>query len=291
MENVTSFIDSETLSFMLKDKVLPPAVECILISRSTCRPLRDKIAAIRERLDKYTDEELAVGDYEWDSENFRKFTEQYIQSCEYALSLIESEHEEAYYIAEDEFTECGSSVFDDWERALKWILTNDELCGYDCIIRRIRNEKSGGFRYYFNSKKEIYKTENRDSETDWSDKIESAFVELPHDYKIGNIICYYGNHYVIAKLSPYVKKERRIRLDNTDMALFCFGYYNNNIHSCGGTYGHCHIPILDAELADIKSLTYSEKPLLELRKVLIGERNFVDFLEMYSNNYLTSFRI
>jgi hypothetical protein len=74
------------------------------------------------------------------------------------------------------------------------------------------------------------------------------------------------------------------RLDDTDMDLFCFGYFKNDIHSCGGTYGHCHIPILKAELADINSLTYSEKPLLELRKVLIGEYDFVDFIEMYSNN-------
>ncbi len=164
------------------------------------------------------------------------------------------------------------------------IESNDELCGYDCIIRRIRNEKGGGFRYYFNSDKEIYKTENSDSDIDWRDKIESAFVELPHDYKIGDIICYDENYYIIAKLSPYVKKERRIRLDDTDMDLFCFGYFKNDIHSCGGTYGHYHIPILKAELADIKSLTYSEKPLLELRIVLIGEYDFVDFIEMYSNN-------
>ena len=93
-----------------------------------------------------------------------------------------------------------------------------------------------------------------------------------------------NNYYIIAKLSPYVEKERRIRLDDTDMDLFCFGYYKNDIHSCGGTYGHYHIPLLKAEVADIKSLRYSEKPLLELRKVLIGEYDFVDFLELYSNN-------
>ena len=91
--------------------------------------------------------------------------------------------------------------------------------------------------------KEIYKTENSDSDIDWRDKIESAFVELPHDYKIGDIICYDEKYYIIAKLSPYVKKERRIRLDDTDMDLFCFGYFKNDIHSCGGTYGHYHIPI------------------------------------------------
>jgi len=45
MEQITSFIDSQTLRRMLEGKTLPPAVECILIAQSTCRSVTDKINA------------------------------------------------------------------------------------------------------------------------------------------------------------------------------------------------------------------------------------------------------
>ena len=51
MEQITYFIDSQTLRRMLEDKTLPPAVECILVAQSACRSLTYKIIAIRERLD------------------------------------------------------------------------------------------------------------------------------------------------------------------------------------------------------------------------------------------------
>lgn len=42
--------------------------------------------------------------------------------------------------------------------------------------------------------------------------------------------------------------------------------------------------LMQAELADLGPLAYSEKRLLELRKVLIGEQSICDFIELYSQN-------
>ena len=63
MMNVLDFIDSPTLREMMKSKDIPPAIECILISQSDRRSITDKAAAIRERLDKYTDEDFEKGIY------------------------------------------------------------------------------------------------------------------------------------------------------------------------------------------------------------------------------------
>lgn len=283
MENVTAFIDSKTLRFMLKDKVLPPAVECILISKSTCRPLRDKIAAIRERLEKYTDEELAVRDFEGDAERFREWAEYYIRYNEYALNLIKTKTEGVFYVIEDDFSELCLSIYDDWLEALDWIEIYDDYSRYNCIVR-LKSGSGSGYNYYINSEKEVYLIESCDPEDKWDDGFDRGLVEIPHDYKVGDIIQYNEKYYVVSNLSPYIENGHKYRCGDSDISLLCMSYIHNDMHSCNGFFSHVEIPLMQAELADIGPLAYSEKRLLELRKVLIGELSFCDFIELYSNN-------
>ncbi len=126
MEQITSFIDSHTLRRMLECKTLPPAVECILIAHSACRSVTDKINAIRERLDTYTDEEFAVGDYEWHSKDFRQGAEYYINELEKALELLKDKNGNAVYLIEGEFPKYDRIVFDNWKDAFNEVCFSDE---------------------------------------------------------------------------------------------------------------------------------------------------------------------
>lgn len=282
MEQITSFIDSQTLRRMLEDKTLPPAVECILIAQSTCRSVTDKINAIRERLDAYTDDEFAAGDYEWHIKDFRKGAEYYINELEKALELLKDNNGNAVYLIEDDFPEYDRIIFDNWKDAFNEVYFSDEWEEYHCISRRKIGQSSNTCKYYLDPQNVLYRIDI--SNMDWEKELTSAFVELPHEYKVGDIIMYNNTYAVITDMSPFVKKKRLTPLDDTDMALYALQFGHDHLHSCGGAFGHIHVPVLKAELVDLSADTFCPEPLLMLRKVLIGEWRISDFIEYYSNN-------
>ncbi len=282
MEKITLFIDSATLREMLEGKELPPAVECILISKSTCRSLSDKINAIRERLDAHSDEEFELGNYEWHLNDFRKGAENYIQELYLSLNCLKIKHSDTVFVIEDKYSPYDGAVFDNMDDAYRKARASAEPDEYYSISERIKNTRHCPTRFDINPHGNIYSINTRDLE--WTEELHHAFADVPHDYKVGDIIRYCDKYAVITDLKPYVKKERRVPLDDTDMSLFCMEFVNDEFHSCGGAFGHIHVPILKAEMAEPSEYQRIPKPLLMLRSVLIGEMRLSDFIEIYSNN-------
>ena len=140
---------------------------------------------------------------------------------------------------------------------------------------------------FLNTNKDIYDV----SSLSYSDKefeieygIQYAYAELPHLYEKGDIVRCGDNYSVIADvirhetLPPYM-----VHSDDTDMCLYCLGYYNDKVHSCGGSFGHEHIPLLKAEICSKDELPEGQKTLLALSRLFKGKIRIVDFLESYSN--------
>ena len=67
------------------------------------------------------------------------------------------------------------------------------------------------------------------------------------------------------------------------MTQICVCYYNDKVHSCGGSFGHEHIPLLKAEICSEEELPEEQKPLLAISRLFKEKIRIVDFLESYSN--------
>lgn len=281
--NVLDFIDSSTLRKMLENREIPPAIECILIAQSKKCTVTEKAEAIRERLDKYTDEEFEEGIYSCPFDDFREGAERYIEHIEKAEKLLNEFEKNIIYVIRCDDVCYDGAAFDSYEKALKLVRL---AFGDECrIVRRKINSLDPDMTYYLNKKKKIYDVRSQELEEDES--LAFSCAELNDDYKTGDIIRYGDEKYaVVAKNTPFKSMDSIDGCDYTDMSLYCIEYSAYPEHSCGGSFPHVHIPILEAELVDIDELPSELKPLKELSRVLKGEVNTVEFIQAYSNNYL-----
>ena len=266
---------------MMEGKELSPAVECILISQSTCRSLDDKIKAIRERLDAHSDKELAAGEYEWHNKDFRKRAEQYLLYLTIALNCLKVAHDGTVFVIENENSPYDGAIFDNWDDAFKIARSTAEPDEYYRISERVRNSLRCLNRYNINPQDEIYGIDVYNMQHE--EELHHAFAEIPHNYKIGDIISYGNKYAVITELTTYKNKARTKPLDDSDMSFYAMQFGSLDFHSCGGAFGHIQVPILKAEMADLSDYPGCPKPLRMLSNVLTGKMSIPDFIELYSN--------
>lgn len=222
MEQITSYIDSATLRKMLEGKNIPPAVECILISQSTCRSLDNIIKAIRERLDSHSDEELAAGEYEWHNKDFRKSAEQYLLNLTIALNCLKVAHDGTVFVIESENSPYNGAVFDNWDDAFKKARATAGSDEYYHISERVKNSLRCLNRYNINPQGEIYGIDVYNMQHE--EELHHAFAEIPHNYKIGDIISYGNKYAVITELTTYKNKARTKPLDDSDMSFYAMQF-------------------------------------------------------------------
>ena len=246
--NILNFIDSSALRKMMENRKIPPAIECILIAQSKRCTVTEKAAAIRERLDKYTDEELEEGIYSCSFDDFREGTERYIEHIEKAEKLLNEHEPNVIYVIRCDDICYDGAAFDSYEKAVKLVRL---AFGDECrIVRRKINGLDPDMTYYLNKKKKIYDVRSQELEEDES--LAFSCAELNDDYKTGDIIKYSDENFaVVVKNTHFASKDSIDGCDYTDMSLYCIEYSAKPEHSCGGSFSHVHIPILEAELADI----------------------------------------
>ncbi len=288
--SVLDFIESNTLRQHLKGQTLAPAIECIIIAQSRCRSLEDKLEALEERYETYSVEEFKNGVYHSCANDFKTALARYISFKYQELILINITDEESVFIIRSNRPAVDLSTWRTLEDAIKFVhkkLDDDEL--FTINHRKVSNDYELGSSLLFNKNRELYDIETHYFEEYFEEEygIRNAYAEIPHLYKIGDIVKSDDSFAVVAgvkhnKVLPDYMKHS----NDTDMCLYCMRYYDDVMHSCGGSFGHDHFPILRTEICPAEELPEKHKPLIALSKVLKGESGFVDFLEAYSDRRL-----
>ena len=283
MMNVLDFIDSPTLREMMKSKDIPPAIECILIAQSDRKSITDKASAIRERLDKYTDEDFEKGIYHCPFNNLRECAERYISHIEKAEKLINKQESDVLYVIKCLDAIYDGAVFGNYPDAMR--LARHGIRGECTIIRRKINSYTPDMEYYLNKMKVIIDVWSRDLDVDESLRFSCA--ELNDDFKTGDIVCYsddgFEKYAVVASDRRFETKYCISCSDYTDMSLYCLEFVEYDER---GSFPHLHIPILKARLVSVDELPPEHKQLKNLSRTLKGEVKFADFIEAYSMGYL-----
>ncbi len=286
--NVLDFIESKTLRQQLSGKQLEPAIECILIAQCYNRTLEDKLEALQERYEAYSAEEFKKGVYNSCADNFREALKWYISYKEMLLKDIEIADENTVYVLATEtyaIDRATWSTLDDVLNATKR-LSDDE--SFTIIKQKMNNPLYDRKVITFNPKigiLNIFILGRAEEEL----LIENAYAELPHLYEKGDIVRCGDDYAVVADvirhetLPPYM-----IHSDDIDMCLFCLGYYEDKMHSCGGSFVHEHISLLKAEICSEEELPEKYRPLIAISRLFKGEIRIVDFVEMYSNRDIDS---
>lgn len=287
--SILDFIDSYTLRQQLKGEELPPAIECILISQCKRETLANKLKALQERYDTYSAEEFQKGVYNCvyntEPKDFKQTLSYYINYKRYLLDEIRDTDENTVFVVENDgyFLKKAYTKLDE---AMHNAIV-EEFCGPFPIIKHKLNSKDGVLRRVFlTSWGEIADITCFDftySEYD----LQCAYAEIPHKYKIGDIIEYDGKYAVVADVKiNRIKPKYMNHSCHTDMCLFCLRYCEDSLHSCGGSFCHDHFPILETGICSENELPERYRPLIGLSKLFKGEMRTVDFLEMYSNRCL-----
>ena len=290
--NVFDFIESKTLRQHLSGQVLAPAIECIIIAQSCCRSLEDKLEALEERYETYSVEEFKNGVYHSCANDFKTALARYISFKYQELILINITDEESVFIIRSDRPAVDLSTWRTLEDAIKFVhkkLDDDEL--FTINHRKVSNDYELGSSLLFNKNRELYDIETHYFEEYFEEEygIRNAYAEIPHLYKIGDIVKSGDEYAVVADVKHnMVLPEYMKHSDYTDMCLYCLGYYKDQLHSCNGAFGHSHFPILQTELCPEEELPESKKELIILSRLLKGEIRLADFLEMYSNGDIDS---
>ena len=283
--NVLNFIDSETLREMLRGKDLAPAAECILIAHSQKQPLTKKLEALTERADAYSDAEFQTGVYNLrDCEDFAIALKKYIAVMQETMQSVDSTEKRYTFHVRLDYERYSNiySSFSDAVNDLRSELSDDD--SFAVTRRKMNDSIESPVTLLLNKNYEIVFIRIYEDD-EWN--IEEAFSELPDEYNIGDIIQYQDDYFVIANVSHADKHTRWLKnADYGDMSLYCFGYYPDKMHACGGSYGHYHVPILQAEMAKAEEMPEKMKPLTALSLLLKGEMKITDYLESYSNGAL-----
>lgn len=283
--DILSFIDSDTLREMLRGKELAPAIECILIAQSRKQPMTKKLEALKERADTYSDAEFQTGVYNLrDCDGFAWALKKYIAIMQETMQSVNST-EKGYTFQVCSDYERYSNIYSSFSDAVNYLRTEfSDDDSFAVIRRRIDDFAEPPITFLLNENYEIVSV-RRYEDDEWN--IEEAFCELSDDYNIGDIIRYQDDYFVIASVSHADCHTRWLKnADYGDMSLYCFGYYPDKLHSCGGSYAHYHVPILQAEMAKAEEMPEKMKPLTALSLLLKGEMKITDFLESYSNGAL-----
>ena len=191
--SVLDFIDSATLREHLCNQKLEPAIECILIVKSRTRSIDDKLEALEEMYETYSDDEFRKGKYNFREKNFRSALKEYIDCTKKAIfDMYCSDSDYVYHVEEhdDMFDICDRhGIFDSFDKALNAVETK-LLPGHRLLITKARINELGNVthtRALINEPGVPYDIWNLDNDR-ISCSFDSAYTWIPHRYAIGDLI-------------------------------------------------------------------------------------------------------
>lgn len=287
--SVLDFIGSKTLRKQLEGQKLSPAIECIIIAQCKEKALADKVEALEERYNAYSSEDFKKGVFNSFTADFKAALYDYIKYKHRLLNIIESNDSETVFrISSEEFAIDGT-ICKSYEQAVN--IVRQKLEDECCTITKhfILGPDKERISVDLNQQQDImdvYSSVYDDIEYN----VQNAYAQIPHKFKKGDIVRFGDRYAVLADVTIHeTKPAYMVHSDYTDMCLYCMSYYEDIMHSCGGSFGHQHFPILQTEICSEDELPESYIPLITLSKAVKGELRFVDLLEAYSERRISEY--
>ena len=282
------FIDSKTLREMLRGKQLEPAIECILIAQGKKQPLRAKLEALQERYDSFSEAQFAKGFYHVGNTEYADDDTPFKMRLRCYIDLMSEMLKQAYHSENKTYYQCPEShdlrvsTFGSFAQATEYFKENDCYC---IIKNQINSPKESAIVLDLNCNQEI--TEIRTTHDILQFDLTDAYAAIPHSYQVGDLIRWENDYCVVMQAEHLKEKPNWLnRADATDMQLYCFGYSVCESNPLFGSFDHCHVPILQAEIVRPAELPHVQQPLLALSLLMRGKLRISDFLESYSNGGL-----
>ena len=199
--SVADFYHSQTMKAYFANLSLPPVIECILINRSK-HSIFDKIEALSERYEAYSEEDFEITDYNLKKVNgkdYKKKLGEYIAFIKQKADLIKKPMPGIYYDVSlicIEQEELDDIEFRSFSKALRYARTKGEGNNID-ITRRNRNDGLDINIYNLTRDYQVYRFTCLDQIY-----LDSAKFELPHVFHAGDRLKWGYNskiHYAIVQ--------------------------------------------------------------------------------------------
>lgn len=288
--SVLDFIDSATLRAHLRNQTLEPAIECILIVRSRNRSIEEKLEALIERYETYSDDEFRKGKYNCRENDFKAALKKFIDTTEKVIADMYLEEDNYIYSAYPPFDDSDPysglyplGLFNTFDYAMNAIKMKRPQTECTITKERINEfENVTDITALINEKCEPYDIWNLDNDS-ISCSLYCSYAWIPHHYAIGDLI----RSSVDGTFAVVVDNGRcpssTTDLDINNMALKCVTFEENEYHSCGGVFKQYDFSILLIELATVAELEKCPKELIRFSNLLKGGISPAEFLEEYSN--------
>lgn len=317
----TSFIPSHTIREHLGSlPPLPPALQCIIIAKSRCRSLAEKLNALRAIRENTPVEAFAEGNYGnvGDKEQgallgyppdppFVEVLDNYIFNRQMMLEEFLRETPSAFYSIKAGDSFLDGMLFTTFKDAIYALKHADQLedCGdiYDgglfsssltpIFIRRVEKD---GFPWngtitasltFENKIRDVW----RDNSDSFSERticgtakdLPEYYAEIPHPFKPGDIVSNICEFFVVTgeAFKPGHDNDHFGRDDDT-MRLEVLRFEKNVLHSCGCCFRHEELPILELERGKASELPEESRILSKVSPLIAQTPELASFLEAYS---------
>ena len=302
MFNILDFIDSKCVREYNKDTPFTPIEQAVLIIYSEGTSVEEKMAAWRDLLDAYHEEEFEMtrfGKRRFHDKTNRKILEDTLTEWENALSLKTAcsnmVFEASFY--ESAIPDSTNPVyFADFESAFSYLKEEEQEYLDDDNLQKVQTQakiraKSLGTHsqddtiFYFDNDLRMIRISPgiTAAVTDWYD-LEEIFIHIPLPFQKGDILRSIGSgeteYGILSETPDETYFERAIqRGDASDMTFRLdifeddgqMGYFTHS-HAFPLSYEKCP----DDQLPDKYSIYYP------LRDVHTGKMQFWDFLNLYT---------
>ena len=288
--SVLDFIDSATLRAHLRNQTLEPAIECILIVRSRNRSIEEKLEALKERYETYSDDEFRKGKYNCRENDFKAALKKFIDTTEKVIADMYLEEDNYIYSAYPPFDDSDPysglyplGLFNTFDYAMNAIKMKRPQT--ECTITKERINEFGNVTNtsaYINVHVAPYIIKNLENDSiDCS--LYCSYAWIPHHYAIGDLI----RSSVDGIFAVVVDNGRcplsTTALDINDMTLKCVTFEKKEYHSCGGVFIQRDFSLLRIESCKESEMEECPKELIRLSHLIKGGISAAEFLEEYSN--------
>jgi hypothetical protein len=284
MTSCIDFIDSPAIRDHLRTlPPLPPAQQCILISQSAIRPLKDKLAALREIRAATPPEEFSRGCWRYQcNDTFHVILDRYLRTwAERLAALREPGHGIVYIVEWNDRYHTYGGPFSTFGAALASIrpIEDDE---FPPSIRRCRIDEPDGATLVaaLSRKLEVIDIDlEGDSHHNELEDLPHGYAHVPHPFKRGDIIRQGDSYYVLDESEESTDGRFSWGVDDSDMQLYGMSWDRPT-----GTFGHEHIFYTrgGTELVAPSDLPEEERMLAAVSEVMRDGHALIEFLQCFT---------
>lgn len=281
--SILDFIDSDTLREHLRNQMIEPAIECILIVHSRNCSIEKKLEALKERYNTYSAEDFNKGTFYCREKDFKSALKEYIDSSGKVLDDMYRPDNNHIFSAHATDNIGFHGTFNTFEAAIDEVKKNhyeNEFCIVKARINEFENVTD--ITALINENGEPYDLWNLyNDRIGWS--LYGAYAWIPHRYATSDIVVFtYDNTFAVV-VEDNRSPIKTTGLDMNDMTVRCVVFEKNACHSSGGVFIQRDFSLLRIESCKESEMEECPKELIRLSHLIKGGISAAEFLEEYSN--------